>query len=70
MEKKDTKFCKVLLMKATVLAFLPCAKDLAEPTRLRTSHSKLEEFGAVQRRPPDFASIPQQHPCLLNILRV
>lgn len=37
--KKCPKFCKVLLTKAAVLAFLPCAKDLAEPTRLRTLHS-------------------------------
>jgi len=57
-------------MKATVLAFLPCAKDLAAATRLRTLHSKLEEFGAVQGSPPNFASIPQQCPCLLNTLWV
>lgn len=70
MKKKYPKFCKVLLMKATVLAFLPCAKDLAEPTRLRSLHSKLEEFGTVQGSPPYFASIPQQCLCLLNILQV
>lgn len=68
--KKYPKFCKVLLTRAAVLAFLPCAKDLAEPTRLKTLHSKLEEFVAVQGSPPNFASIPQQRPCLLNILWV
>lgn len=51
MVKKYPKFCIVLLMKATVLAVFPCAKDLAEPTSQRTIYSKLEEFDTVQESP-------------------
>lgn len=53
----------------------PCTPSLcqglvAEPRRLRTLNSKLEEFGTVQGSPSNFASIPQQCLCLLNIFWV
>lgn len=47
-----------------------CQGLVAEPTRLRTLNSKLEEFGTVQGSPSNFASIPQQCLCLLNIFWV
>lgn len=53
----------------------PCIPSLCqglvpEPTRLRTFNRKLEEFGTVQGSPSNFATIPQQCLCLLNIFWV
>lgn len=47
-----------------------CQGFVAEPTKLRTLNSKWEEFGTVQGSPSNFASIPQQCLCLLNIFWV